>query len=343
MPRTLTTADIAFLLCTSLQQQHKISPAFRLSLTTNYGLCLDLRADEPIALSLQPPRRHPPLDPDLTPRLTNRARFIPPPPSDYYYHHHHDAEITSSGSIDAILLSPTTPSGSSFSLPSTPLFLPPQSSSAATNNTIAPPQSPEVECPALTSTSHGNCTNSTTTGTAKRDGYKYRVQRSSKGGGGGGGYYLWYISGWAGNPPVGSRHVRDEDIEARYSSEWFDAFLDWTERAERAAAAAAASEDHGRHHQQGQGGNSPDEKERKEVERERGSAAHGRGHHHGHPFADEGEGMLWMVEGLLLVCWLALQTDVAAVEYQPEDEVWVLEKGNIGGVVEGFLDAMRGE
>jgi len=48
-------------------------------------------------------------------------------------------------------------------------------------------------------------------------------------------------------------------------------------------------------------------------------------------FDDEGQRLLWLVEGLLLACWLSLQEDVKAVEYQPTGgEVFVLEGGRGG-------------
>jgi len=49
-------------------------------------------------------------------------------------------------------------------------------------------------------------------------------------------------------------------------------------------------------------------------------------------FDDEGQRLLWLVEGLLLACWLSLQEDVKAVEYQPTGgEVFVLEGGRERG------------
>ncbi|KAK0666757.1 hypothetical protein QBC41DRAFT_397617 [Cercophora samala] len=74
---------------------------------------------------------------------------------------------------------------------------------------------------------------------------------------------------------------------------------------------------------------------------------------HGEVFKDEGERTLWMVEGMLLASWLALQDGVEGVGYRPvggendEDSdkgVYLLERVgevSLGEVVRGFLRDVR--
>lgn len=88
----------------------------------------------------------------------------------------------------------------------------------------------------------------------------------------------------------------------RYSPEWFDAYLDWAERLEEAMQ------------RRGKGWKGEGEGRRELL------------------FRDEGERMLWMVEGLLLGWWLGLQEDVGGVEYKPGERTFVLE-GDLGRVL----------
>lgn len=280
--RNLTTADVAFLLCTS-----KHGAGYRLTLETDYGLVIHLGADGSISATL---RSEAVASDDLI------ATPISPTPAfpvaGTSKSHLNPAPVTAS--IDEILISPQTllnlhpvsPAAAGAANPFH-LYMP----------TPHPPKKsePTGPCP----------------------GYKYRIRPD------GHSTYVWYAPGWPGNPHPHSgtgsdKRVREEDLEARYRGEWFDAYLDWTARFEEALLKAGHRHHH-HHHQQQQAGSS-----------KRPS-----------PFADEGERTLWMVEGLLLACWLSLQGDVGAVEYQPAEEVYVLEKGDVGVAVRRFLDAVR--
>ncbi|GAB1318234.1 hypothetical protein MFIFM68171_08444 [Madurella fahalii] len=124
--------------------------------------------------------------------------------------------------------------------------------------------------------------------------------------------------------------LRGRDLVARYDAAWCGAFGEWAEWSERARA------------------------------RTRAGPAQTQAQAQGPAFGDdEGARMLWMVEGLLLACWLSLQADVGAVEYAPglrvgssssssssysagqkgAVRVYVLEKdaAGIGAVVRRFL------
>ncbi len=286
--RDLTTADIAFLLCTS---QH--GARYHLTLETSYGLLITLGANGSISVALQHPA--------TTPTATN-------------LHGHSNSRSSSIDSIDAMLLSPFSPQSQSYS----PLGI--------TNGVSASTGSDRVEDTRKKSRSRA----------AKRqEGYGYRIWpdwRSSS--------YTWYAPGWPGNPRRSSsssggsssdnandKRVREEDLEARYSGEWFDAYLDWVERAERAMMKVVQYQHQHQHQHQHRG-----QGDRGAIDAKV---------YRGGPFMDEGERTLWMVEGLLLACWLCLQPDVGVVEYQPADDIHVLHPGSVGSVLQGFLRSVR--
>ncbi|KAK0725559.1 hypothetical protein B0H67DRAFT_135356 [Lasiosphaeris hirsuta] len=266
--RDLTTADVAFLLCTS---QH--GARYRLTLETTYGLVIDLAIDGGITIGLQPPPTTPTLA-NTTGRIP-RALAAPPSPAQ-------------SMSIDAILLSPVSPTGA---VPFSSQLPPPSPENTPPRKSRSPPSPPGPGC-------------------------RYRIWpdfRSST--------YIFYAPNWPGNP-AGEKHVPEAEVEARYPGEWFDAWIEWVERGERAVIEAREAElrwEQGRGRESGTGGG-----------------------HFRNPFKDEGERTLWMVEGLLLACWLGLQEGVGGVEYQPEGEIYVLDgKGGGGGVLRRFLEAVR--
>lgn len=163
--------------------------------------------------------------------------------------------------------------------------------------------------------------------------------------------------------------VGEEDLEARYSApsgprsgNWLDSYLDWVSRSQKAfarqrrRAERRARENrmtgHSRSNSSSSSSSSGSNSEEPEGTRKGARGAkktEGRG-----PFRDDGESTLWMVEGLLLAAWLCLQADCAGVEYAPwgytgihplggergngvEDEVYVLEKNNVGKVIENVL------
>ncbi|KAK3346929.1 hypothetical protein B0T25DRAFT_572025 [Lasiosphaeria hispida] len=291
--RDLTTADVAFLLCTS---QH--GARYRLTLETTYGLVIDLAIDGAITISLQPP----PTTPTLTDTTGRIPRPLATPPSP-----------AQSMSIDAILLSPISPAAVS-----------PFSSQP-------PPPSPENTPPRKQPSP------------APGPGYRYRIWpdfRSST--------YLWYAPNWPGNP-AGEKRVPEADMEARYPGEWFDAWIEWVERGERAALDAREAElrweqERGRESGTGVARGARGAREGNGLGTKGAGVRRGEGEggHFRNPFGDEGERTLWAVEGLLLACWLGLQEGIGGVEYQPEGEIYVLDgKGGGGGVLRRFLEAVR--
>ncbi|KAM7185558.1 hypothetical protein V8F20_011751 [Naviculisporaceae sp. PSN 640] len=161
--------------------------------------------------------------------------------------------------------------------------------------------------------------------------------------------------------------VREEDLEARYSSSsgpgsgnWLDSYLDWVLRSQRAYARQRRREErrsretqmarYSRSYSSGSASSSSSGssgEEGKKSKQRSGKEAKG-------PFKDEGESTLWMVEGLLLAAWLCLQDDCAGVEYAPwgltrgynlegkgddDDgyEVYSLDKNNVGCVMRKVL------
>ncbi|KAK0737932.1 hypothetical protein B0T18DRAFT_432838 [Schizothecium vesticola] len=243
----LTTADVAFLLCTSQQQHHPNTPRRDrpVTLETDYGLLIRLLPDGSVSAGLATP---------------------PIPPR---------------SAIDEILHTPLTPSPGFFLLdpppPSSFFSQPPPQTQPQPKPRQRPPPPPPP--PAQQ--------------------FKYLLAPSLHDPGAS---YLWYAGGWPGNPvppppphlppappsnPGSRRRIRhtaggpsppphpvpEATLATRYHPSWFDGYLDWAERLE-------------------------------------GSGSFGQ--------MDEGERVLWTVEGLLLACWLSLQGDVAGVEYRPE-------------------------
>ncbi|KAK4173859.1 hypothetical protein QBC36DRAFT_358954 [Triangularia setosa] len=131
---------------------------------------------------------------------------------------------------------------------------------------------------------------------------------------------------------------------------WFNAYLDWVGRAE------------GQMHET-QKWSGPGESSDSFISIDSTSDSSFKGGFEGEfeervIFQDEGERTLWMVEGLLLAAWLALQEGVAGVGYRPgefgehckgkeggaDEEVYLLEKGakvSLGEIVGEFLRDVR--
>lgn len=138
-------------------------------------------------------------------------------------------------------------------------------------------------------------------------GYKYRIYPDKHGAS-----HVWYSPGWPGNPYPVAKRVRELDLEIRYPGAWFEAYLDWAERLEEAM-------------------------ERRDKQWDATGKGQGQRGRREPLFVDDGEKMLWMVEGLLLASWLSLQPDVGGVEYQPAGEVFVLEKGALGRILRKLM------
>lgn len=283
----LTTADIAFLLCTSQQQPGATRRIHPVTLSTDYGLVIRLLPDGSVSAGLAAPPIPQPQPPPL--RIPAPAP-APPLPS----------------SIDEILHTPLTPGpspGLNF------LLDPPPSSFFSQPRPQPPPPQPKRHRPPPPPPPPAQQ-------------FKYLLAPSLSDPGAS---YLWYIGGWPGNPapPAPSeqppppptntsrrsrrRHTADapppphpvpeDTLATRYHASWFNGYLDWAERLEGA-----------------------------------GSFVH----------MDEGERVLWTVEGLLLACWLSLQGDVAGVEYRPDGaegdgRVYEVRGGDLGGVLDGVF------
>jgi len=313
--RNLTTADVAFLLCTSSSKQGSPGGGNRgLTLQIDYGLVLELGADGSISVSLQDDDPESEVGGGATASATTPTKVSPLArfPAALSFQNTHPT------SIDEILRSPITPTTPfDFGFPPTPApaLLPPTPASSRLSR-----QKPQNR-------------NSKREG---QEGYKYRISTVKWERPDTNSFYMWYNS--TGNQQAGEsnscldleeahRALEGETLEKRYGSyapEWFDSYLDWIERAERSVEDKRHKRRRQqRHHRQRVEGVS--EEVNKEV-----------------PFEDEGERTLWMVEGLLLACWLCLQPDVDSVEYQPVDgeEVYLLEGESVGRVVKGFLDSV---
>ncbi|KAK1753206.1 hypothetical protein QBC47DRAFT_462848 [Echria macrotheca] len=286
--RTLTTADVAFLLCTSQRQQagHH-HPKLQLTLETTYGLVIDINADgsvvtrlnsllsESSSSSSEDDEIEPvtPIQASSPVSLFSRPRAFFPASSSPC------AMNNNTNSIDEILctpISPATADGDNFLL-----------RAAFSSQKIIPSSQPLKRKPFFSQQQNGY--------------YQYRIQPD------------WhdplpsYVS-YAPTATEDEEPVAEDDLEARYGSEWFDAYLDWVDRLEEAL------------HRSGH---------------------RDWGFEFRNPFSDEGVRTLWMVEGLLLASWLGLQSDVGGVEYQPGKDVFMLPAGE-GGRIDGVLAKLLG-
>ncbi|KAK8074557.1 hypothetical protein PG997_009220 [Apiospora hydei] len=117
--------------------------------------------------------------------------------------------------------------------------------------------------------------------------------------------FVWYDSTWPGNPE-GEFQVDEDELVERYGDAWNKAYDSWVDRYIAAF-------------------------EKQEVHL--GS--------HNHPFPDREERKAWVVEGLLLACWLSLQPDVENVEYSPDAEKIDLNKGSVNTVLQSFLEELE--
>lgn len=106
--------------------------------------------------------------------------------------------------------------------------------------------------------------------------------------------FVWYEPNWAGNPP-GEDNVEQGLLEERYSPTWCSALEQWVKRY------TIAFESQNCHIGSGED-----------------------------PFPNLEDRNAWVLEGILLACWLALQEGVTAVEFEAESEKYLLEKGGAG-------------
>lgn len=110
--------------------------------------------------------------------------------------------------------------------------------------------------------------------------------------------FVWYEQGWWRNPE-GRDNVQRNELLERYSEQWCTALEGWVDRYTQAFEL----------HECYLGGG-------------------------GEPFPDPEERAEWALEGMLLACWLVLQPDVDAVDFEVESTPGqypdVLEKGGLG-------------
>ncbi|KAK1834029.1 hypothetical protein QBC39DRAFT_380262 [Podospora conica] len=296
----LTTADIAFLLCSTSQHPAPTNRPHPLTLSTAYGLLLHLSPSGSVRAGLAPPRPAP----------------IPAPAPPL------------GSSIDEILHTPLTPSPG-FSLPDPFHPLTPAPPSSFFSQPKPPPPPPRARLPPPPPPPPAQ----------QR---KYLLAPSLHDPGAS---YLWYAGGWPGNPAPAPppdptqptsrrrRHTRtpppphpvpEETLSTLYHPAWFDGYLDWAERLERAVLRQQQQQDH----------------DPNGLPSSSSTCS---------PFLDEGERVLWTVEGLLLASWLSLQPDVAGVEYRPDGaeqeggRVYEVRGGDLRGVLEGLFGRGGGE
>ncbi|KAK3400627.1 hypothetical protein B0T20DRAFT_150116 [Sordaria brevicollis] len=326
--RTLTNTDLAFLLCALAAASQ--SPKTSLSFETDYGLVLSLEPDGSIIINLRKPSAPVPqiqYNTDLNPfdnstPIKSQQRFAFPssgPGPDYGH-----------GSIDGVLFSPLplgsigsggasiTPARTTPQTPLTRTSSQKQSERGVTtkpnsNSNSSPPAAMKIKYyirPGLeaNSSSHMYYTASSPpvspqpqsqpqprTGTASKEQHpKLRLHRVKLS-------HLQTLYHLSSSP-------------SSKSNSWFDSYLDWIDRLEDALSY--------RRQQRGE--------PRTPItaipvfpiakgERDPG------------PFADSGERSLWLVEGMLLACWLSLQEGVEGVEYCPLAEGGMSERhGGVG-------------
>ena len=122
--------------------------------------------------------------------------------------------------------------------------------------------------------------------------------------------FVWYTADWPGNPE-GEDAVLDEDLAARYPASWTAALGAWVGRYTGVFEAQ--------------------ERHLATVE--------------GRLFADPEQRTAWLLEGMLLSCWLALQPGVDAVSYQPAEtdvaERYVVDKRDVDAALGRFLGDLR--
>lgn len=111
--------------------------------------------------------------------------------------------------------------------------------------------------------------------------------------------FLWYITGWPGNPSdEGHCAVEFEEMRERYSEFWVNAYDAWVDAYTHAFEAQECQLGSGKE-----------------------------------PFPDPEERIAWELEGMLLAIWLSLQPDVNAVDYQGVADgqvTFLLDKESVG-------------
>ncbi|KAJ0386468.1 hypothetical protein COL922a_004233 [Colletotrichum nupharicola] len=118
---------------------------------------------------------------------------------------------------------------------------------------------------------------------------------------------LWYDSNWPGNDPEIDFHIDLQDLEDRYLAAWLQAFARW-------------------------------------IQQFNDSFTKGECHlsSFGVLFPDLEERQAWLVEGALLVAWLASQSDVGHVSYHPIGRNWELEREDVAAslaeIVQNVMD-----
>jgi hypothetical protein len=112
--------------------------------------------------------------------------------------------------------------------------------------------------------------------------------------------YLWYDSTWPQNPED-AYHVDIEEIEKRFPA-LYPYYVAWQEVYE------VTFKEQGCH----LGGTDPVFKHKEDSD-------------------------IWLLEGFLMACWIALKEDVDQIEYKPVEVAYVLRKGKMEQLFEKFL------
>ncbi|KAJ9150833.1 hypothetical protein NKR23_g3392 [Pleurostoma richardsiae] len=117
--------------------------------------------------------------------------------------------------------------------------------------------------------------------------------------------FIWYDPSWPGNPE-GEFEVDEDDLENRYPAVWLESYRGWKAKYEQAF---------------------------EEQKCDQGSDQD--------PFPDAGRRKAWVVEGMLLACWLSLQPDAESVEYQAADVPTLIQNGSGGNILKSFIKTLE--
>ncbi|KAL2166369.1 hypothetical protein VTG60DRAFT_2902 [Thermothelomyces hinnuleus] len=121
--------------------------------------------------------------------------------------------------------------------------------------------------------------------------------------------FVWYQVDWAGNPE-GETHVDEDDLKERYGEAWERAREAWVDKYTRAFEAYECHL-----------------------------------HSYGGPIFTPEEQKAWIMEGVMLAAWLALQPGVDSVEFLNSAGtcICLLEKTGLGAKLATFLESLDKE
>ena len=117
--------------------------------------------------------------------------------------------------------------------------------------------------------------------------------------------FVWYDSSWPGNPD-GEFEVDEDDLKKRHSAKWLQSYHSWKSKYEQAFEEQKCDKDSGQD-----------------------------------PFPDDARRKTWLLQGMMLACWLSLQGDVESVEYQVTDVSFCVQKDSIGITLKSFIQSLE--